>query len=185
MSAYESAMHIIADANESIRRLREERDTAIENYNNIKQENYNRGVDLIRVRNERNSARKDRDMYEHAAMKAHHKIKELNERIEELDQDESEWKNGDQCIYANCDAVFIGACSRRHGMAIIEYNRDAGRWVVDKVNVSKLSKPLTKAEKKEKEREECIASISENTGLTLEISASIYDAGYCKVESSE
>lgn len=62
----------------------------------------------------------------------------------------AEWKNGDECIYMSHKVVqqFIGPCPKRYGYGYIQ----APTFEVNFVELSKLSKPETEAERNERER---------------------------------
>lgn len=64
----------------------------------------------------------------------------------------AEWKNGDECIYMGHKVVqqFIGPCPKRYGYGYIQ----APTFEVNFVELSKLSKPETEAERNYWERME-------------------------------
>lgn len=65
---------------------------------------------------------------------------------------EGEWVNDDECLYLNAKTrhVFIGVDPRRNGYCYIQ----APCYSVNFVEISKLSKPETEAERVERERNE-------------------------------
>ena len=62
----------------------------------------------------------------------------------------SGWSNGDECVYMNHKVIqkFVGFCPKREGYCYIQ----APAFEINFVEVSKLSKPETEAERKERER---------------------------------
>ena len=62
----------------------------------------------------------------------------------------SGWSNGDECVYMNHKVIqkFVGFCPKREGYCYIQ----APAFEINFVEVSKLSKPETEAERNERER---------------------------------
>ncbi len=122
------------------------------------------------------------------------KHEDYQKRIEELEQEESEWKHGDECVF-NGEHYFFECVSSWDKEACILSGKSPSAEALSDAWISELSKPLTEEQKKEKEREDAIQKmLSEAMGETgldfsrnddYELASILYDLDYRKVENPE
>ena len=89
----------------------------------------------------------------------------------------SGWSNGDECVYMNHKVIqkFVGFCPKREGYCYIQ----APTFEINFVEVSKLSKPETEAERNERERLEAAYDLYSDWCLHCEF-AKISKAKFCE-----
>ena len=108
-------------------------------------------------------------------------------------QDDSEWKNGDECIYCGDVWNFVSILSDEfHGTAVI-FDRISEE--LKQVDLSKIKRPETPEQREERERDEWVQNVigemMDSTGLDftldgdVQVVKAMYDLGYRKQKDGE